>query len=128
MNNDIMSWPSKQLYDNKLTADDSVASHLLSQLPGVISDENTSVPLVFFDTAGCCMYEMKKETEESKGNESEVDLVDSHVTALINAKVKPDVIGVITPYNLQVSHTVLPGRIQVLNLHFPRSFSNGRSP
>ncbi|XP_065072348.1 DNA-binding protein SMUBP-2-like [Rhopilema esculentum] len=102
MNNYIMSWPSKQLYDNKLTADDSVASHLLCELPGVISDENTSVPLVFFDTAGCCMYEMKKETEESKGNESEVDLVDNHVTALINAKVKPDVIGVITPYNLQV--------------------------
>jgi len=35
----------------------SVASHLLAQLPGVRSDDNTTVPFVLLDTAGCGLYE-----------------------------------------------------------------------
>ena len=102
MNSVIMEWPSKQLYDGRLTADNSVEGHLLSDLTEVVSDENTSIPLLFIDTAGCFMYELKPESEESKGNEYEAQLVVSHVEALLNAGVKEESIGIITPYNLQV--------------------------
>ena len=98
-----MTWPSKQLYNGKLIADESVSSHLLSDLPNVTNDENTSIPLLFIDTAGCCMFEMKHESEESKGNEDEVELVKIHVDALVSAGVGEELIGIITPYNLQVS-------------------------
>ena len=103
MHNLIMSWPSKQLYNGKLTADDTVKGHLLSDLHGVTPQENTLISLLFIDTAGCSMYELKQESEESKGNESEVELVAHHVEALVNAGVKEEFIGIITPYNLQVS-------------------------
>lgn len=98
-----MTWPSQQLYNGKLTADESVSSHLLSDLHQVVADENTSLPLLFIDTSGCCMYELQHESEESKGNENEVELVVHHIEALVNAGVKQEAIGVITPYNLQVS-------------------------
>lgn len=104
MNSAIMSWPSNQLYSSKLIADHTVGSHLLSDLHEVTSDENTSIPLLFVDTAGCFMYEFKNESEESKGNQKEVELVVQHVEALLNAGVKQEFIGIITPYNLQVRH------------------------
>ncbi len=103
MHQDIMKWPSRQLYDDKLTADQSVASHLLAHLPGVEANENTSLPLLFVDTAGCFMYELPHEADESKGNEWEVGIVESHVDALIGSGVKQEDVGIITPYNLQVS-------------------------
>ena len=116
MNSVIMDWPSKQLYNGKLTADNSVESHLLSDLHEVVSDENTSVPLLFIDTAGCCMYELKQESEESKGNEYEAQLVLSHVEALLSANVEEESIGIITPYNLQVRALYIMRRYLILSV------------
>lgn len=45
---------------------------------------------------------------DSKSNESEAALVRVHVQKLVDAGVKPDDIAVITPYNAQVSTTVVP--------------------
>lgn len=42
MHRDIMQWASDQLYKGKLEAHPSVASHLLSELPGVENNEDTS--------------------------------------------------------------------------------------
>ena len=115
----IMDWPSNQLYNGKLVADESVKSHLLSDLHEVAPNENTSIPLLFIDTAGCCMYELKQESEESKGNECEVQLVVFHVEALLNAGVKEESIGIITPYNLQVctlSMTIKQSMLAVLSV------------
>ena len=41
MNEKIMSWASRVLYDNQLEADESVRSHLLKDLPGVEENEDT---------------------------------------------------------------------------------------
>jgi len=52
MNKLIMEWPSRELYDNKLTASNTVADHRLCDLDGVIETENTTSPIIFADTAG----------------------------------------------------------------------------
>ncbi|XP_035219941.1 DNA-binding protein SMUBP-2-like isoform X2 [Stegodyphus dumicola] len=102
MNHIIMQWPSDELYDSKLQAHESVHSHLLSHLPGIESNDDTTVPLLLIDTAGCDLYELEAENEESKGNEGEADLVALHVENLIKSGLSPTDIAVITPYNLQV--------------------------
>ena len=102
MNEMIMKWSSQQLYDGKLLADVSVAQHLLRHLPEVNDTELTSLPLLMIDTAGCDLYELQAQDEESKGNEGEADVVAAHIEGLVESGVKQRDIGVITPYNLQV--------------------------
>ncbi|GIY48193.1 DNA-binding protein SMUBP-2 [Caerostris darwini] len=102
MNHTIMHWPSEQLYENKLEAHESVQSHLLTDLPGIESNENTIIPLLLIDTTGCGLHEMQAEDDESKGNEGEADLVAFHVSSLIKSGLNPSDVAVITPYNLQV--------------------------
>lgn len=101
MNEAIMKWSSEELYDGKLLADMSVAQHLLCHLPEVNDTELTSLPLLMIDTAGCGLYELRSQDEESKGNEGEADVVAAHVQGLVDSGVKQQDIGVITPYNLQ---------------------------
>ncbi|NWV41948.1 SMBP2 protein, partial [Grantiella picta] len=102
MHRDIMEWASSELYGGRLSAHPSVAQHLLRDLPGVSSTEETSVPLLLIDTAGCGLFELEVEDEQSKGNPGEVQLVGMHVQALVDAGVKAKDIAVVAPYNLQV--------------------------
>ncbi|XP_077177382.1 DNA-binding protein SMUBP-2 isoform X3 [Paroedura picta] len=102
MHQAIMHWASTEMYDGRLSAHQSVAQHLLKDLPGVASTEETSIPLLLIDTAGCGLFELEVEDEQSKGNEGEVRLVSLHVQALVGAGVKARDIAVIAPYNLQV--------------------------
>ncbi|NXG59682.1 SMBP2 protein, partial [Hemiprocne comata] len=102
MHQDIMLWASSELYGGRLTAHPSVAQHLLKDLPGVTSTEETTVPLLLIDTAGCGLFELEVEDEQSKGNPGEVQLVGLHVQALVEAGVKARDIAVVAPYNLQV--------------------------
>uniref|UniRef100_A0A2C9JKU4 DNA helicase n=1 Tax=Biomphalaria glabrata TaxID=6526 RepID=A0A2C9JKU4_BIOGL len=102
MHQDIMEWASQQLYQGRLVAHPSVASHLLSDLVDVSDDEETTSPLLIIDTAGCDLYELDLPEEVSKGNEGEADIVASHVDDLVKRGVKPADIAVIAPYNLQV--------------------------
>ena len=102
MHQDIMTWPSDHLYGSKLEADASVAHHLLRDLPGVESTDDTSVALLLIDTAGCNMRENIGDDDISKANDGEAAIVVSHVKALVAAGVATNMIGVITPYNLQV--------------------------
>ncbi|XP_050808766.1 DNA-binding protein SMUBP-2 isoform X2 [Gopherus flavomarginatus] len=71
-------------------------------LPGVASTDETRIPLLLIDTAGCGLFELEVEDEQSKGNQGEVCLVGLHVQALVKASVKAKDIAVIAPYNLQV--------------------------
>ncbi|NXP15018.1 SMBP2 protein, partial [Thinocorus orbignyianus] len=102
MHQAIMHWASRELYGGQLTAHPSVAQHLLRDLPGVTSTDETSIPLLLIDTAGCGLSELDVEDEQSKGNPGEVQLVRLHVQALVGAGVKARDIAVIAPYNLQV--------------------------
>jgi len=99
-----------QLYPDAL-----VECHLLCDLPGVVKDRNTEIPLLWIDTAGCdCMEETESsfadeynaETimlgSESKRNQNEVELCFRHVEELLKAKVDPKQIGVISPYSAQI--------------------------
>ena len=61
MNSTIMGFPSEELYEGRLLADTSVASHLLSQLPKVESTVETLTPILFIDTAGCGLEELRGE-------------------------------------------------------------------
>lgn len=105
MNEAIMKWSSEKLYDGRLNADSSVNSHLLKDLPGVQETDETSIPLLLIDTAGCDVREKEVEDEVSKGNEGEADIVAAHVMALMTAGLQPNDIAVIAPYNLQVYWT-----------------------
>jgi len=41
---------------------------LYRDLPGVTSTEETTIPLLLIDTAGCGLFELEVEDEQSKGN------------------------------------------------------------
>ncbi|XP_062403778.1 DNA-binding protein SMUBP-2 [Sardina pilchardus] len=102
MHSAIMQWASDQMYQGRLTAHASVEKHLLKDLIGVASVEETSMPLLLIDTAGCGLHEMEDTDEVSKGNQGEADIVAMHIKALTEAGLKAKDIAVIAPYNLQV--------------------------
>ncbi|NWS48454.1 SMBP2 protein, partial [Probosciger aterrimus] len=102
MHEAIMHWASSELYGGRLTAHPTVAQHLLKDLPGVTSTEETTTPLLLIDTAGCGLFELEVEDEQSKGNPGEVQLAALHIRALVEAGVKAKDIAVVAPYNLQV--------------------------
>ncbi|KAK9868471.1 hypothetical protein WJX84_007692 [Apatococcus fuscideae] len=105
MHEDIMSWASQALYHNLLMAHPSVAHHTLSDLPGVTVEgerEESLGPLLLLDTAGCDMDEQAEEGSGSKYNDGEAQVVWAHVHGLLEAGLKPQDIGIITPYNAQV--------------------------
>lgn len=112
MNEIIMNWSSNEFYNNKLIADNSVAKHLLIDLPHIKHNNITSTAFMLIDTAGCNMYEVVSNTDckdieelisDSKSNIHEADIVVKHVELLLHSGVKPYDICVIAPYTAQVS-------------------------
>ncbi|XP_051953195.1 LOW QUALITY PROTEIN: DNA-binding protein SMUBP-2 [Xyrauchen texanus] len=73
----------------------------LRDLVGVADVEETRIPLLLIDTAGCGLNEMEDTDEQSKGNQ-EVDIVALHIKALTDAGVQVKGLNsIIAPYNLQ---------------------------
>ncbi|KAI8973348.1 P-loop containing nucleoside triphosphate hydrolase protein [Mycotypha africana] len=106
MHQKIMEFSSRELYENKLVAHDSVAEHVLADLPDVQSTENTDIPVVMIDTSDTGLgHEMTADDDEeqSKANELEVELAVHHIRALMDDGLTEDQIGVITPYAAQVA-------------------------
>ena len=118
MHEDIMAFPSAQLYESKLTAAESVKARLLKDLKyevPVQETEDTISPLVFWDTQGGDFPETIDDAgadgakgksallAESKINENEAALVRLHVSRLVEAGVKEEDIAVVTPYNGQLA-------------------------
>ena len=119
----IMLFPSRELYDCKLTAHESVSARLLSDLKGsngkplgegVEDDGLLTEPVVFYDTAGLAMYERAEDSDsdssirrtvdgESKSNENEAMIVMSFISQLVEAGLQKENIAVISPYNAQVA-------------------------
>ncbi|KAG8974846.1 hypothetical protein FRC05_006779 [Tulasnella sp. 425] len=117
MHASICEFPSETLYASRLTCHESVAGHLLRDLPGVNNEPDfmdvVSLPVVFFDTAGCEYFERLETNEEGGGgdegsrrNENEAMVVKQWVEKLVEAGVQPHQIALITPYQAQVAHLV----------------------
>jgi len=102
MHEAIMNFSSQQFYGGGLTADPSVAGHLLNDLKDVASNEITSVPLEFVDTAGAGYDEATQPDGESRLNEQEAALVVRKARALLAAGLQPQQIAIIAPYAAQV--------------------------
>lgn len=93
-----MGWPNSQFYDNKLKADESVCDHTLQQLY-----ENVEKSIILLiDTAGCKMGE-DGESNESKMNKGEADIILSIYQKLLKCEVAPQHISILSPYSKQVS-------------------------
>lgn len=113
MHENIMRFPSDELYEAKLIADESVKSRLLKDLPYEVQEtDDTKEPVVFWDTQGGDFPEKVEDEDaakkeallgESKSNEMEALVVARHVDNLVQAGVRPEDIAVITPYNGQLA-------------------------
>ncbi len=102
MHQSIMNFSSKEFYEGKLIADESVKTHTLADLPHVNRDEFTEEAFLFLDTAGRGFEEVLEAGSESRFNQEEAQLVLKHVTKLLQHGVKPEEIAVISPYSAQV--------------------------
>ena len=120
----IMSFPSKEMYESRLTAAPSVASRLLFTLTYPVQEtDDTREPLVFYDTQGgdfsestaadMASSDSKDRSSsvsgagglltDSKANRHEALLATKHVADIITAGVHESDIAVITPYNAQLA-------------------------
>lgn len=102
MHRDIMDFSSKSFYNGLIKADDTVASRLLTDFEYVKETEETSVPLVYIDTAGHDLIEIQDD-EESKFNDGEIHLVLEYLEKLVKAGVRAEDVVVISPYSAQIS-------------------------
>jgi predicted DNA helicase len=102
MHSAIMGFSNAEFYGGELVAHESVANHLLRDLPGVTSDPLTDTPVQFIDTAGASYDEELEEDTGSRRNVQEAALAVKKVRALLALGVSATQIGVITPYRAQV--------------------------
>ena len=114
MNESIMRFSSDVFYDGSLIADVSVKQHRLCDLPDVVTEPLTELPVEYIDTAGAEFEEQVEADGESKLNPKEANLVIRYVGDLIEAGVSPEEIGVIAPYAAQVR--LLRGRLDLIGL------------
>ncbi|AFK22451.1 putative DNA2-NAM7 helicase family protein [Pyrococcus sp. ST04] len=108
MNERIMEFPSKEFYGGKIKAHESVKNITLADLGIKIEEENwkevldPKTVLVFIDTSKLeNKWERQRRGSESRENPLEAKIVAKIVKKLLNAGVKPEWIGVITPYDDQ---------------------------
>ncbi|MEM7347588.1 MAG: IGHMBP2 family helicase [Chloroflexota bacterium] len=102
MHEQIMAFSSQEFYEGSLVADESVADHLLQDLPDVTANELTSTPIHFIDTAGASYDEAVEKEGASRFNLEEAKLVISKVEELLATGISANDIAVITPYAAQV--------------------------
>lgn len=96
MNETIMGFPSREFYENKLRASDSVAHHKVF---------DGDLPLLFIDTAGCGFDEKLEGTSLSNEEEAVFLVRQLHhymdeISAMENVPLPS--VGVISPYRHQV--------------------------
>ena len=124
MNERLMEFPSREFYGGKVKADESVRNITLADL-GVSSPEendgwsDVTRPenvLVFIDTSSLeNRFERQRRGSESRENPLEAHLVMETIERLLKLGVKPEWIGVITPYDDQrdLISSLLPEEIEV---------------
>jgi len=102
MHSTIMEFPSAEFYEGSLEAHGSVATHTLSECPGVASDAWTTRPLRFIDTAGAGFEETREEGGASIANPGEASVAARIARRFLAAGVAPTDLAVISPYSAQV--------------------------
>ena len=114
MNEVISDWSSKEFYDDLVLPDDTVAEHLLCELPGVEETETSTIPFLLLDTS-LAGYEEEEDSRGSKRNPGEVRVCSEHVNSLLDCGIALSQIAVITPYSAQVAclRENLPDTIEV---------------
>ncbi len=100
MNEEIMRFPSQEMYGGELRAHPSVAQRRLQELLG---REIDAPPVIFLDTAGKGFEEARAEGDESLFNEGEEALVVARARELVGAGVTPGELAVISPYRAQAA-------------------------
>lgn len=124
MNERLMEFPSREFYDGKITAAPEVKRITLSDLGIKCPDfgepwDEVLKPgnvLVFIDTSKSeNRFERQRRGSESRENPLEAELVKGVVEKLIELGVRPEWIGVITPYDDQrdLISSLLPEGIEV---------------
>uniref|UniRef100_A0A1I7S5E0 DNA helicase n=2 Tax=Bursaphelenchus xylophilus TaxID=6326 RepID=A0A1I7S5E0_BURXY len=102
-NEKIMRWSNEVFYDGEIEADESVKNITIDELlqnpkGGLIKD-----PIVFYDTAEAGHFYREKRTQGiSFENPGEANVLIAHVKRLIEAGIRQEDIGIITPYTGQV--------------------------
>lgn len=104
MNEKIMNFSSRQFYECKLIADESVKSHVLADLKNIARNDSTEKALLFLDTAGQGYEEKLEEGSESRYNPEEAQFVIKEVRKLIASGLDPHEIAVIPPYSAQTRY------------------------
>ncbi len=99
MNDIICRFPSCKFYDCRLQSHESVRDIVFSDLTGGKTSAlvGGNVPIVFYDTAGR-WRERKKADSPSRYNPGEADFVTRLARELLCPGLRPEHIGIITPY------------------------------
>ncbi len=124
MNEILMEFPSKEFYDGQIKADESVRNISLLDLGVEVSASgnywdlilNPVEPLVFVDTSEHPQrWERQRKGSQSRENPLEAKLVEEIVQRLLKMGIKPEWIGVITPYDDQrdLISSLLPEDVEV---------------
>ncbi len=102
MHEDIMEYSSKCFYGGSLQADETVRSHLLSDLVAPPHPEMLQSPVTFVDTAGAGWEEEQEIDGESRLNVQEARWILQQVRELCSTGIAPKDVAIIAPYAAQV--------------------------
>jgi ATP-dependent RNA/DNA helicase IGHMBP2 len=111
MNKTIMSFSSKELYDNKLQPHESVSEHKLTDFlcktcPEYKDKDDLNIlgeNLILVDTSGIQFYESLDSDSSSRLNIGESKICKFLVDYLLKFGIEKKQIGIITPYSAQVN-------------------------
>ena len=107
MNETIMEFPNRLMYEGRLKAHESVARRTLTlakapEDPAAADLLAPERPVIFADTSACDAAEVLPERSTSYENPFEAEKVADWVETLVRCGVAEEAIGVITPYLSQV--------------------------
>jgi len=102
MHEEIMQYSSKCFYDGSLRADESVRTHLLTDLVDPPHAQMLLSPVTFVDTAGAGWEEEQEIDGESRFNAEEAKWIIQQVRELCASGIEPKDVAIIAPYAAQV--------------------------
>ncbi len=102
MHEDIMHYSSQCFYGGGLQADETVRTHLLTDLVAPPHSEVLQSPVTFVDTAGAGWDEEQEVDGESRFNVQEAKWILQQVRELCGSGIDPKDVAIIAPYAAQV--------------------------